>query len=100
MSRSFRRVIVVVLAGGVLWSCGSERVTVSEGGQGAGEQVRRSLNTRRRAAARGHEATGEARGTVWSAAKPSQAKSMQPQRDSLIPIGKSSSALGVRRAAC
>ena len=33
-------------------------------------------------------------------AKPSQAKSMQPQRDSLIPIGKSSSALGVRRAAC
>ena len=44
MSRSFRRVIVVVLAGGVLWSCGSERVTVSEGGQGAGEQVRRSLS--------------------------------------------------------
>ena len=44
MSRSFRRMIVVVLAGGVLWSCGSERVTVSEGGQGAGEQVRRSLS--------------------------------------------------------
>ena len=44
MSRSFRRVIVVVLAGGVLWSCGSERVTVSEGGQGAGEQVRRPLS--------------------------------------------------------
>ena len=43
MSRSFRRVIGMVLACGVLWSCGSERVTVSEVWE-TGEQVGRPLS--------------------------------------------------------